>query len=269
MSLSVQVNVVPGILTRFSAVPPPARATLVCPSTPVLPALVELYLLLNQWERGPSQVLLDCADGAAAWLGSFGQLGFQHLSWSAIAHALSSDTLIQIPSRTARSDDTLEPLHQWLVQLRQDEPFRVAVDCIVVEAIDNAFEHSESTVPPVLMAVIHRHPFRLEFAIADAGIGILRSLQQNPPYARLSSEVQAVELALQEGVSSKPGKTRGGGLPTICRAIAGRRGSVVLRSGAGEVAIDAGLDETHQISQRHSAPWPGTQLICTIPPKVH
>ena len=52
----------------------------------------------------------------------------------------------------------------------------------------------------------------VEIAVADCGIGIRASLQKNPSHSMISSDLQAIERSLLEGVSSLKDSHRGYGL---------------------------------------------------------
>jgi hypothetical protein len=104
----------------------------------------------------------------------------------------------------------------------------------------------------------------VECAVVDAGRGVRAALVDNPKYANLTSDVRAVELALRPGVSSSTVQGRGGGLPAICRAIASEDGTLVFRSGKGQVTYTATPEETQERSARLDQLMPGTQVIVMI-----
>lgn len=95
-----------------------------------------------------------------------------------------------------------------------------AVDDIVrlnlTEIINNVLEHSGSRIGCYISAQAYPNAHRLQFTVLDLGIGFLESLR--PTYPDLRSNIEAIHLAVQEGISSKArkeGKTRGTGLLVI------------------------------------------------------
>ena len=67
------------------------------------------------------------------------------------------------------------------------------------EFYGNVEEHSQRTDTGYIVFSAQRGLF--EFVVADAGIGVLHSLQSNPDYAALNDSGSALENALSEGVS--------------------------------------------------------------------
>lgn len=133
------------------------------------------------------------------------------------------------------------------------------------EAFQNSLEHAHSA-PFVIMQIFKRQDpghQRLVLCVLDRGQGILSSLKKNPKYGHLTEDRQAVELALQKGVSGVfTDHTRGQGLwrlQDICKRYGGR---FILHSGASQVYIKAG-EPFHW----YSSPFiPGTQLRLELRP---
>ena len=97
--------------------------------------------------------------------------------------------------------------------------------------------------------------------VADGGIGIRRHLERNPALAdKVAYDWDAIELAIEEGVSGTGLKTRGIGLYGVADELRkpGRR--LVIHSGIGLVQI---RDETQEEAQR-STLFPGTLAAATI-----
>ena len=79
---------------------------------------------------------------------------------------------------------------------------------------------------------------RLEFAVCDTGIGVLRHLRQNPRYAHYTHDKHAIARATKAGVSGVRDDDRGNGLSDLIED-ARQVGAVTLhiRSGKGEVRV--------------------------------
>ena len=111
------------------------------------------------------------------------------------------------------------------------------------ELVANALEHSGEEA--VLMGQVYLrgdrpdHDHRVQIVIGDAGQGIrasfLSSATQSP-----ADDREAIELALEYLVSSVPDPGRGQGLTTTAEEVTGLTGSVVVRSGAARVTVEAG-----------------------------
>ena len=81
----------------------------------------------------------------------------------------------------------------------------------------------------------------VDIAVADCGIGIRASLQKNPDITYLSSDVDAIELALSEGVTSVQELYRGYGLSHVANNVKGADDrKMTIRSGMG-ILVDQQL----------------------------
>jgi anti-sigma regulatory factor (Ser/Thr protein kinase) len=100
----------------------------------------------------------------------------------------------------------------------------------IAELMGNILDHSQR--PETGYIAFHVEPRKLEFVVADRGVGILSSLKSNPEYARLSDHGRAIELALSEGISRYPREEGHGfgfrplfvGLANIARSLRFRSG---------------------------------------------
>jgi anti-sigma regulatory factor (Ser/Thr protein kinase) len=110
----------------------------------------------------------------------------------------------------------------------------------LTELINNALDHSHSPIGCYISAQAYPHEAHLEFAILDLGIGFLGSLQ--PVFPDLTSHIEAIQRAVQEGVSSRARierRTRGIGL-TIIRDFLLSRGRLEIISHDGYWKQDKG-----------------------------
>lgn len=80
---------------------------------------------------------------------------------------------------------------------------------------------------------------RIEFAIGDIGIGIRKGLERLAP----STDLEAIGLALEEGVSGLEDAGRGVGISTTVQEVTGLQGFVHLKS--GEASVDVKLERTN------------------------
>ena len=78
----------------------------------------------------------------------------------------------------------------------------------------------------------------VEIAVADCGIGIRASLQKNPGHSMISSDLQAIERSLLEGVSSLEDPHRGYGLHDVTGDVKHNNNrEMTIRSGQGILNI--------------------------------
>jgi hypothetical protein len=100
------------------------------------------------------------------------------------------------------------------------------------EIVDNVFEHSEKPDSGILG--FHATASYFDLCVADAGVGVLKSLRQNPAYAYLSDASMALSLAVRDGTSRFPtvagGEGRGHGFSTLFRGLNSLDAEIRLRS---------------------------------------
>ncbi len=146
---------------------------------------------------------------------------------------------------------------------------RVAVCSTLSEICANAAEHGASSFGAYAAVQAYHHivsgPRRrgeeVLIAIADGGVGVRETLSRNPHYAdRISSDNDALRLALKMGVSGTGEVGRGGGLALVA-GISGRSGgSLSIRSGTGRITV-----YNDRRNSRHVPFFPGTFVRVSLP----
>lgn len=126
----------------------------------------------------------------------------------------------------------------------------------------NSIEHSQSPFGAVCLAQIWTASGRrlAEFAVADAGIGIRATLGRRYPY--LATDEEAIEKALEEGVSGLDDPQRGIGLSTtheLSRKGSGRR--LMIVSGDGCVVATPNATGGRTLCRS----WSGTLVSLLFP----
>ncbi|WLW53416.1 STAS-like domain-containing protein [Streptomyces sp. YU58] len=111
-----------------------------------------------------------------------------------------------------------------------------ALNWCLFEVLDNVFQHSNKEVG-FFMAQIHKTTNRLQFSIADSGIGVHRSFFVGGKY-RPPTAFDALTLAVRQGVSST-GDKRGNGLYGLKGVIEANGGKLEIRSGRGYLRISS------------------------------
>lgn len=110
------------------------------------------------------------------------------------------------------------------------------------ELISNAVEHGASDAGAFVAAQTHSGRTtggvaRIEFAVCDTGVGVLKSLRRNPRHGGVPDDMNALRAALRKGVSGA-GNDRGNGLYHVIRDTT-VRGDVTftMRSGDAEIVV--------------------------------
>lgn len=116
-----------------------------------------------------------------------------------------------------------------------------AINWCLYEVMDNVFQHSQAPSGFVMMQ-LHHDRRRCVVAVSDTGIGIQKSLFLGRAGIDLDIDkvrdpVQAIDYALQQGVTSKGRLNQGNGLFGLRRAVEINGGRLQLISGRGEWSL--------------------------------
>lgn len=142
------------------------------------------------------------------------------------------------------------------------------------EACQNIVEHAGRG--GWVMVQTYRYKKRLGgrlvvvIAVCDAGVGFRRSLEsgQRRPLTDRWDDAVALETAVVNGVSRFGDPGRGQGLKGIRGYVHRWDGKLSVRSGTARIAMIPGWDD--DVPRRQDlAPFPGAQLLITIPEKVN
>lgn len=132
------------------------------------------------------------------------------------------------------------------------------------ELMTNTFDHSETKKGCYVCAQSYKLTRKIRLCIADFGIGILESLKKIPKYRTLRDHYESIELAVQEGVTSRVGREAGYGLHHILRFIEVNQGKMYILSGAGKIKWDfSGIDYRKNRQTMH-VPFDGTIIHLQI-----
>jgi len=142
-----------------------------------------------------------------------------------------------------------------LGQLEADRNALAAVEWSLSEIMDNVLNHAESEVGGFVQATAFKQSNRVEFIVADAGIGI-------PKRMGVQNHQKAVRNAIDEGVTSDPTKNAGNGLYGSYRIAFLSRGQFEINSLLGHLFCNG---ETEKIEERREKiPYSGTSVRCSI-----
>lgn len=129
-----------------------------------------------------------------------------------------------------------------------------ALEWSINEITDNVLNHAHSSVGG--FAIYHKIPKTniVEFTVADCGIGVGNSLG-------IKDDREAVEKAIQEGVTRDNSTNQGNGLYGSYALSCGSNGLFTLRSKRGNLYVTKD-GETH--SRLAPIPFQGTIVVCQI-----
>jgi len=114
----------------------------------------------------------------------------------------------------------------------------------MVELQDNVYEHSNA--PQTGLVAYAATAASFELVVADRGIGVLRTLRQNPVYAGLPDVGAALKEMIKEGVSRFPMESgRGQGFNQLFRALVGHNVELRFRSGDHALTMRPTSDALH------------------------
>jgi hypothetical protein len=141
------------------------------------------------------------------------------------------------------------------------------VSSAISEACHNICDHSGGD--GVVMAQRHTSKIGIPFVVigvADAGIGIRKSLCRSHPEMASCTHEHAIRSALQKGISGRAEEDRGLGLPHILHIVHNYNGRLQIRSGDTRLSLVDPL--TDQLTAYPSAPFLGTQLCLSLAGRI-
>lgn len=181
-------------------------------------------------------------------------------------------------SKLAEVEPTAERMARLLISGDSDWEFRLAIRYVLVELLRNVLQHSEDPQGAVAAAQAmdsgqHRSRPMIQLAVADAGIGIPRSLQRSHPH--ITDYRQALERALLPHISGTfaeglTGTFENAGLglymiTEMARQTGGRL--LMATTGAALVLRDTGSGDapTPSFLTPRGTGFPGTLVAFEIP----
>lgn len=140
------------------------------------------------------------------------------------------------------------------------------LDAAIVELWSNIYEHADAWDSGLIAYQASRNAFA--FVVADAGIGVLRSLQSSPEFASLRGHGDALSAALTEGTSRFGiGHGRGYGFRQMFLSLRALDVALRFRSGDHALTLD-GRSPTLTDAALHQKALLGgffVSAVCTPP----
>lgn len=125
------------------------------------------------------------------------------------------------------------------------------------EMADNVLAHAEAA--GWLQVVSYPTNKRLEVAVVDSGRGVLASIRE--AYPDTASDLDALNLAIQQGITRNRELNQGNGLSGTLRIASSANGYANLHSGNGELRLFPDGDLKSGNAPNH----PGTLVTLTLP----
>jgi anti-sigma regulatory factor (Ser/Thr protein kinase) len=135
-----------------------------------------------------------------------------------------------------------------------------ALEWAVNEITDNVLVHSQSPIGGLVqVSTFIRGSKRVQFVVADAGIGIPRSLRSGRQ--GITSDTEALDLAIREGVTRDASIGQGNGMYGSYEICSKSRGDFLVDSGNARLRYlpSSGLSIAAQ-----NIPYSGTLVVATI-----
>lgn len=119
----------------------------------------------------------------------------------------------------------------------------------ITELLTNANDHAMSADFGFWVCGLYNHSdHNIRICVADSGIGIKQSLVNADKLSRNISDSDAIVKALEEGMTSRTGKTGGLGLKHISSYVKSHGGSMTILSGTGKVYL---ARKTKRVKRNH------------------
>lgn len=127
------------------------------------------------------------------------------------------------------------------------------------EICDNALTHGGWSGGGVIAAQMYRARNEIEYAVGDAGVGMLATLRDE--YPSITDDAAAILKASEYGVTRFGQDRRGAGLSETIDQVTGFGGRVVIRSGVDTVTFERGRSWSTRDQER----WRGTLVKVIVP----
>lgn len=107
----------------------------------------------------------------------------------------------------------------------------------ITELLTNANDHAKSDFGFWVCGRYNPSDHNIRICVADSGIGIKQSLVNANKLPKNIDDAKAIEKALEEGMTSRTGKTGGLGLKHISSYVKSHGGSLTIFSGTGKAYL--------------------------------
>lgn len=134
-----------------------------------------------------------------------------------------------------------------------------ALEWAVNEITDNVLNHSESSIGGIVQVTSRRGGSMVEFVVCDAGLGIPRTLKS--AHKDITSDIQALDKAIREGITRNSATNMGNGLYGSYRIAQLSGGHFKIQSGYGTLKYGPKIG---MHIRKNKVPFQGTLVSCSI-----
>lgn len=164
---------------------------------------------------------------------------FSNSGWAHFIEPARYDESVYVPrqhnpvTRFSDSDEQSRLVNEVMDTLlssftRFDRSHLQAIEWSLNEITDNVLVHAQSPVGGVIQVTAIRNRKKVEFVVGDAGVGIARSLRAT--HREISSDVDALSQAIEEGVTRDAQVGQGNGLYGSYRIAVASAGNFSIHS---------------------------------------
>jgi anti-anti-sigma regulatory factor len=166
----------------------------------------------------------------------FKRIGFYEFGKSEIGKTKYSGRQVELNYLKALDPTYTSAVIQVLEgSLNMSQGVKDSLHVCINELMTNTFDHSETVLGCFACAQAYTYNGEVKICLTDFGRGILKTLKQVPEYKHLKNSIEAIELAIQNGVTSRIGVRAGLGLDHIHRFLRVNNGQIHIISGDGWV----------------------------------
>jgi anti-sigma regulatory factor (Ser/Thr protein kinase) len=134
-----------------------------------------------------------------------------------------------------------------------------AIEWSLNEIADNVLNHSNSSIGGAIQVSARHDRSIVEFVVCDGGVGIPRTLRES--HRHYTSDVEALDKAIREGVTRNQLTNQGNGLFGSFRLAELSKGEFVIYSGYASLTYSPRRG-VH--SKQEKVPYAGTSVVCAI-----
>jgi hypothetical protein len=129
----------------------------------------------------------------------------------------------------------------------------------VNEIADNVLNHASSPIGGVMQVSARLEKNMIEYVVCDAGLGIPRTLRESHP--RITSDAEALDRAIREGVTRNNTTNMGNGLYGSYRLAQLSGGNFHIYSGYSSLTYSP---KNGMHVQQEQVPFHGALVVCSI-----
>jgi anti-sigma regulatory factor (Ser/Thr protein kinase) len=134
-----------------------------------------------------------------------------------------------------------------------------AIEWSVNEVADNVLNHSNSPIGGAIQVSARQTKNTVEFVVSDGGVGVPKTLRES--HRHYTSDVEALDKAIREGVTRNNATNQGNGLFGSFRLAELSKGEFNIYSGSASLSYS---ERRGLHSKQESIPFPGATVTCSI-----